>query len=170
MRLAIAALSLPLILAPQAKAVTEIHVEHEFHISRSGDLVNFPEEYGPASLKVVYGSKAHPERKPQVTVVVGSRKTELSACLAHLFMQPTRLSIRAHAIFSTSPPYLQFDLPYREGDSNAFDGYSFRFNVRSGELIWVRKHELKADGLSPRLLSEAQACDEDLFGFAEPAR
>jgi hypothetical protein len=154
----------------------EAHTDRLFPISATGTLLNFPHQYGPASVKVVrFGSKAEPDREPEVVVRIGTHTYELPLCLAHLFMQPPNMTIRAHGSwshdFSLLPPYLAIDIPYREGDDFEWAGYQLLFDMTSATLIEVRKSEiLSGGGMSQGTITESEACDEDLFGFAsEPS-
>ena len=124
------------------------HQDTIFPVSSDGELSNFPKEYGPASIQVA-GATNQGKPSPAVAVRIGRHRVDLAPCIARFFVQPSTETIQAtgswYHDFSVLPPYLNIELPQRSAQFGAFDGYSLLFNMKTGQLFQVNKHELCPD-------------------------
>lgn len=140
------------------------HTDTFLGVSESGAIIGLPDEFGPVSIRVIrYADPEATNDRPQVEVVMAGTRRVLGVCLSSLFMQPPTQELRAHASWyhdsDTLPPYLIVDIPWKldPGEPWRFEGYSLMFNLESGELREVRRHQLESS-LESTVLSSQEAC------------
>ncbi|HEU4429046.1 MAG TPA: hypothetical protein VFT98_09850 [Myxococcota bacterium] len=121
------------------------HQDRVFELLPNGAVVGIDPKYEPVSILV-----AGDGGQMEVSVRIGTRRTDLPPCVARYFRLPTAQRIHLSGSwwhdFSLLPPYLQIELPQRVSELDVMDGISLLFNLQTGELIEIEKHEITGEG------------------------